>query len=57
MLHSDNMVTGQDCVVTVVNCRQNSDYAAIGSSVTALLAVVNGDLSLSSHHVVTVPSR
>ena len=32
-----------DYVVTVVNCQQNGDYTAIGSSVTVLPAVNNSD--------------
>ena len=34
-------------VVTVVNCRQHIDYNAIGSSVTVLLAVNNGDYTIT----------
>ena len=37
-----------DCVVTVDNCRQSSDYnTANGSPVTALPAVVNGDYTVT----------
>ena len=32
---------GSDGIVTLVNCRQHSDYIAIGSSVTVLPAVNN----------------
>ena len=49
---------GSDSVVTFVNCRQHSDYTTIGSSVTELPAVAMvTTLSLSSHHVVTMPCR
>ena len=51
MLHCDYAVTGySDGVVAVVNRRQHGDYTAIGSSVTMLLAVINGD------YIVTVQS-
>ena len=36
-----------DYVVTVVNFRQNGDYIAIGSSVTVLPAVSNGDKTVT----------
>ena len=36
-----------DSVVTVHICKQHSDYTAIGSSVTMLLAVVNGDYTVT----------
>ena len=52
-LHCDYMVD-TDGVVTIINWRQHSDYTAIGSSVTVLLAVNNGDYTISVHHVVTV---
>ena len=36
-----------DSVVTVVNCWQHGDYTAIGSLLTVLLAVVNGDYTVT----------
>ena len=42
---------GTGYVVTFDNCRQSGDWAAIGSVVTSLAAVV------SSHYIVTVQSQ
>ena len=41
--HSDY----SDSVVTVDNCQQHGDFTAIGSLVTVLLAVGNGDFTVT----------
>ena len=48
-----------DSVVTVANCWQHRDWAAKGSVVTMLLAVIKVVTTLSplSHHVVIVSNR
>ena len=46
MMHCDYTVMESDSVVTV-NCWQHSDYTDIDSSVTMLLAVGNGDYTVT----------
>ena len=36
-----------DSLVTIANCQQHGDWAANGSVVTVLLAVVNGDYTVT----------
>ena len=46
-----------DSVVTIARCRQHVDWATNGSAPCCRQLITMTTLSLSSHHVVTVPGR